>query len=276
MVIQKEKKAFESLIQSKKNLFVQIIDPKIEEEQVLKKDQNTEKISTAQGGKRLLEVQELVRSKIIAVDVREFKSSTPHYLYDAGFWIVPVHLTVGDFILSDDIAVEKKAVSTHDLHQSLNSGRLLKQITIMSKFYKEVVLLLEFDDSISFRLKEMYNTISDDKTINSSSVFSKLTLLLMNFPNVTCLWSKGQKDTVKMFQRLKKNGQNPDLARVEKIGKVLFSKVKELDLDDINEYDDDAEARNKHLPHDFLRSLPGITNKNIPVLFKKVKNIKNL
>ena len=59
------------------------------------------------GGKRLLEVKELVRTKIIVVDTREFSSSTPQYLYDAGFWIIPVHLTIGDFVLSEDIVVEK-------------------------------------------------------------------------------------------------------------------------------------------------------------------------
>ena len=162
-IIQKEKKAFESIINTKKNLFIQIIDPKIEEEQVLKKDQEEGTFNTAQGGKRLLEIEELTRTKIIAVDMREFSSSTPHYLYDAGFWVVPIHLTVGDFVLSDDIAVEKKAVSTHDIHQSLNSGRLLKQITVMSKFYKEVILLLEFDEGIPFKLKDMYSFTADDQ-----------------------------------------------------------------------------------------------------------------
>lgn len=241
-------------------------------------------MATTHGGKRLLETQELTRTKIIAIDMREFSSSTPHYLYDAGFWIVPVHLTIGDFILSDDIAVEKKAVSTHDIHQSLNSGRLLRQITYMSKFYKEVVLLLEFDDNIEFRLKDTYSSNSDIKNVDPSSVFSKLTLLLMNFPNVTLFWSKSQKETVKIFQRLKKYTNNPDLERVEKIGKMLHSKQKDLDLEDISncylnflaEYEESKDSRNKYLPQDFLRSIPGVSHKSIPVMFKGVKNIREL
>ena len=71
--------------------------------------------------------------------------------------------------------------------------------------------------------------------VNSASVFSKLTLLLMNFPNVTLLWSKGPKETVKIFQRLKRKCGNPDLARVEKIGKLILSKDKGIeDLEDIS------------------------------------------
>lgn len=69
--------------------------------------QASENFSTVQGGKRLLDIGELIRTKIIAVDMREFASSTPHYLYDAGFLVVPCHLKIGDFVLSDNIAVEK-------------------------------------------------------------------------------------------------------------------------------------------------------------------------
>ena len=260
-----------------KHQIINIPDPLIEEQVALKKLQNQENFSTAMGGKRKLEVQELFRSKIIVVDMREFSSSTPQYLYDAGFWVIPVTLNIGDFVLSDDIVVEKKAVSTHDLHQSLNSGRLLKQITLMSKYYKQVILLLEFDDSIKFRLRDMYRMADDRNNVNNSSVFSKLTLLMMNFPNVTILWSKSQKDTVKIFERLKRNCPNPDLVRVEKIGKVIHNnKHKNADVLDAIEPDEDEELRNKHLPQDFLRSLPGVSHKNIHVWFKGIKNVTQI
>ena len=62
---------------------------------------------------------------IIVVDTREFLSDTPMYLAQNNFWIIPMMLTVGDFVLTDKICVERKSVTTSDLFQSLNSGRLL-------------------------------------------------------------------------------------------------------------------------------------------------------
>jgi ERCC4-type nuclease len=47
------------------------------------------------------------------------------YLKQRGFWIVPIQLFIGDFVLSDDICVERKSVSTGDLFESFKSGRLL-------------------------------------------------------------------------------------------------------------------------------------------------------
>lgn len=63
---------------------------------------------------------------IIAVDSREFSSLTPVYLYEKGFWLIPMVLTVGDYILSDDICIERKSVNTGDLFESFKSGRLLQ------------------------------------------------------------------------------------------------------------------------------------------------------
>ena len=62
---------------------------------------------------------------ILPVDTREFSSMTPVHLHLAGFWVVPMQLTVGDYILSDEICIERKSVATGDLFESFKSGRLL-------------------------------------------------------------------------------------------------------------------------------------------------------
>ena len=71
------------------------------------------------------ELQLKSQKNIIAVDSREFSSMTPVFLHNAGFWVIPLVLTVGDYILSDEIAIERKAVATGDLFESFKSGRLL-------------------------------------------------------------------------------------------------------------------------------------------------------
>lgn len=54
--------------------------------------------------------------------MREFRSTLPSLLHAARMLIVPATLTVGDYILTPDICVERKSLP--DLVQSFNSGRL--------------------------------------------------------------------------------------------------------------------------------------------------------
>lgn len=70
-------------------------------------------------------LQQDLKKDIIAIDSREFSCLTPIYLYEKGFWLVPLVLTVGDYILTDEICVERKSVVTGDLYESFKSGRLL-------------------------------------------------------------------------------------------------------------------------------------------------------
>ncbi len=56
------------------------------------------------------------------MDSREFRSALPAILYSKDFEIVPATLTVGDYMITPDIVVERKSLS--DLIQSFTSGRL--------------------------------------------------------------------------------------------------------------------------------------------------------
>jgi DNA excision repair protein ERCC-4 len=47
--------------------------------------------------------------EIIAIDCREFSSLTPIFLNEKGFQLIPLSLTVGDYILTDEICIEKKS-----------------------------------------------------------------------------------------------------------------------------------------------------------------------
>lgn len=54
--------------------------------------------------------------------MREFRSSLPSLLHASNLLVIPVTLTVGDYILTPDICVERKSIP--DLVSSFNSGRL--------------------------------------------------------------------------------------------------------------------------------------------------------
>jgi DNA excision repair protein ERCC-4 len=47
----------------------------------------------------------------VIVDVREFRSSLPSFLHEKGYQLDAVTLTVGDFILTPNICVERKSIS---------------------------------------------------------------------------------------------------------------------------------------------------------------------
>lgn len=87
----------------------------------------------------------------VVVDKREFRSELPLRLCQADVQIIPSTLTVGDYVLSPDICVERKAIP--DLISSLNGGRLNSQCEAMSTHYKIPVLLIEYESSKSFSLR---------------------------------------------------------------------------------------------------------------------------
>jgi DNA excision repair protein ERCC-4 len=83
-------------------------------------------ISTEPSQVRSLSLAQAIRmtSTVIqvVVDVREFRSTLPSLLHAAKLLVIPATLTVGDYILSPDICVERKSIP--DLVSSFNSGRL--------------------------------------------------------------------------------------------------------------------------------------------------------
>ena len=85
----------------------------------------------------------------IIVDYRELGSKTPYYLYKNNFNIINGSLEVGDYILTNNYCIERKSISTNDFYQSLNSKHLVEQMIKMGKYYKNIIILLEFEEHIN-------------------------------------------------------------------------------------------------------------------------------
>ena len=182
-------------------------------------------------------------------------------------------ITVGDYILSDQVCVERKSVATGDLFQSFNSGRLLQQVTNMERFFDRPILLIEFDDSIDFKMNDPYvqsslgsgmNSASNGGEINPASVISKLSLLSLHFKKLQILWSKSPHHTAEIFRAIKNMPENknndPDLQRIARTGK--------LGVDDV-EADDSDDEFNKYMPVEFLKRVPGLDSSKLNDLVKK-------
>lgn len=186
----------------------------------------------------------------IIVDSREFRSALPLGLLKAGFKVVPQYLSVGDYVISDDIVVERKAYS--DLVMSLNSGHLLQQIQRMRQYYENCFLLIEFTD-----VNEQFNAVSAKG--KSPSVMNKLMTIILNFPDVKILWAKNFIEAGRTLMALSYGKQQPTVSRAVEMG----GRNRELGEEDSRQLK-------------FLSSIPFLSSQHILTIVENCKSLKEL
>ena len=212
-------------------------------------------VSTRKAGGRALAPSAV---PIVVVDVREFMSPLPCVLHTAGFKLAPLTLEVGDYILSPEMCVERKSLP--DLVGSLASGRLYHQAEAMSRHYAAPVLLIEFDADKHFGFTTP-GELGDD--VSSKALSSKLALLLLHFPKLRVLWSRSVHATAHLFAALKANSEQPDAARAASVGM-------DAGADEAHEEPTNSAAI------DFLRRLPGVTQRNVHAVMRGVGSLAAL
>ena len=235
----------------------------------------------------------------VVIDVREFRSALPSLLHGNNMIVVPCQLTVGDYILTPDICVERKSV--RDLITSLRNGRLYNQAETMLQHYKNPLLLIEFDQNKSFTFDAFAsastpgtNFLTDygfsssgtgttslsasSSLVSSSSPKSAqhlLVLLTLTFPRLKIIWSSSPYQTAEIFAELKKNSPEPDPIRAVQIG---------LDVD-ITESSHTGnvmaatgiEHRTFNIvPQDMLRAVPGVNPQILERLVLETGNISEI
>ena len=201
----------------------------------------------------------------VVVDVREFRSSLPSLLHGRSMVIVPCMLTVGDYILSPTICVERKSVS--DLISSFKDGRLYSQCESMFLHYKNPMLLIEFDQNKSFTLEpfaDLSGSLSSVSAANAGAndLQSKIVLLTLAFPRLRIIWSSSPYETAEIFERLKAHEDEPDPIAAVRAG---------LDKDSLAE-----EQVFNPGPQEMLAAVPGVTPKNVMSLVLQTENVKEV
>ncbi|KAK0733647.1 hypothetical protein B0T26DRAFT_631017 [Lasiosphaeria miniovina] len=214
------------------------------------------------GGGRLAATAQPPR---VVVDVREFRSSLPSLLHGRSMIIVPCMLTVGDYILTPDICVERKSIS--DLISSFKDGRLYSQAETMFLYYKNPMLLIEFDQNKSFTLEpfaDLSGSLASVSAANAGAndLQSKIVLLTLAFPKLRIIWSSSPYETAEIFERLKTQADEPDPVAAVRAG---------LDKDAMAE-----EQTFNTEPQEMMAAVPGITLKNITNLTLETENIKEV
>lgn len=214
------------------------------------------------GGGRLAATAQPPR---VVVDVREFRSSLPSLLHGRSIVIVPCQLTVGDYVLSPHICVERKSIK--DLISSFKDGRLYNQAETMLQHYKNPMLLIEFDQGKSFTLEpfaDLSGSLSSVSATSSSDLQSKLVLLTLAFPKLRIIWSSSPYQTAEIFESLKAHEMEPDPILAARIG-----------LEGGERAEDQSFNRE---PQDMLRVVPGVTGKNLGNLvggFESLREVAN-
>jgi DNA excision repair protein ERCC-4 len=200
----------------------------------------------------------------VVVDVREFRSSLPSLLHGRGMEIVPCMLTVGDYVLTPNICVERKSIS--DLIGSLANGRLYNQAETMMEHYRSPMLLIEFDQTRSFTLEpfaDLSASAGASALAATPDLQSKLVLLTLAFPRLRIIWSSSPYQTAEIFEELKKNDEEPDPVKAVQIG--------------LGEGEDPETGRAfNQTSADMLREVPGVTEKNLAHISYEVKSIQEL
>ena len=158
----------------------------------------------------------------VLVDDRELRAELPLWLHETGVLrIIPLTLVRGDYIISKDIAIERKAVS--DLCQSLRSGRLNNQLSSIQTFFKHAFILVELSNGHGqppATTTDFGLILGSGGGVGMKEMLAKLVLNLQrgggggggggggntnnSFPKQICiLWSTGPAHSAKIILKLK-------------------------------------------------------------------------
>jgi DNA excision repair protein ERCC-4 len=209
----------------------------------------------------------------VVVDVREFRSSLPSLLHGRGMVIVPCMLTVGDYILSPRVCVERKSVA--DLIGSFKDGRLYAQCEAMFAHYASPMLLIEFDrDKSSFTLEPFADLSGSAASVSAAQAGAgdlqgKIVLLTLAFPRLRVIWSSSPYETAEIFERLKAQEGEPDRGAAVRAG-----------LGDDGDADAALGGEGGQVfssgPRDMLAAVPGVTAKNVVNIAAGAENVREV
>ncbi|KAF2798883.1 DNA repair endonuclease XPF [Melanomma pulvis-pyrius CBS 109.77] len=255
--VRREKDAFTRLIRERGNMAITLTSAALDPQESFLRTINTR----IAGGGRLAATAQPPR---VVVDVREFRSSLPSLLHGRSIVVVPCMLTVGDYVLTPQICIERKSV--RDLIGSFANGRLFNQAEAMLEHYKYPMLLIEFDQNKSFTLEpfsDLYGPQTTAGLAAAPDLQAKIVMLTLAFPRLKIIWSSSPYQTAEIFEELKKQQEEPDPLKAVQIGL------------DPSMMGDEMRTFNQ-VSQDMLRAIPGMNEKAVVTLTLEVENIIEL
>ncbi|KAI8036181.1 DNA repair endonuclease XPF [Drosophila gunungcola] len=260
--LRREKAAFELIIDTKSKMVIpEYQDGKTDEAFLLFKNYDDElageNAKSRQAGGQVSQAPK--ETPKVIVDMREFRSDLPCLIHKRGLEVLPLTITIGDYILTPDVCVERKSIS--DLIGSLNSGRLYNQCVQMQRHYAKPILLIEFDQNKPFHLQGKF-MLSQQTSMANADIVQKLQLLTLHFPRLRLIWSPSPYATAQLFEELKLGKPEPDPQKAVAVGS-----------------DEPTAGEQLHFNsgiYDFLLRLPGVQTRNIHGLLRKGGSLRQL
>jgi len=127
----------------------------------------------------------VVKKERMYVDTREFRSKVVKILFE-DYEVVPVQLSVGDYVLSDRVAVERK--TTGDFLESIRDGRLFEQVKKLKDEYRTSVLIVEGNSLFS-------------RNFHENSIYGAIASIITDF-NVPIIFTRNPEETAKLLKAL--------------------------------------------------------------------------
>ncbi|XP_053658492.1 DNA repair endonuclease XPF [Anopheles marshallii] len=270
--LRREKQAFELLIETKRTMVVPEYQDGKSEDTIMMLQKKQEISSRQAGGQEVKDPAEIVTPRVI-VDMREFRSDLPCLIHRRGIDVVPLTITIGDYIITPEICVERKSIS--DLIGSLNSGRLYNQCVQMTRYYAKPILLIEFDQNKPFHFQRYFmvsnasgaGTSSGGGSSSNEDIMAKLQLLTIHFPKLRLVWSPSPYSTAQLFEELKQGKAEPDPDVAVKVGSDEAANNDEYEtLDGLANVE----------VQEFLLKLPGITARNVRRVMRQCTSLRDL
>jgi len=135
----------------------------------------------------LVKYMEEAKDKVlIYADYREQNSGIPEKLVEMQAMVKLKQLEVGDFVLTDEIIVERKAVA--DFLQSMLDGRLFEQLERLKVNYEKPLLLIEGS------LEDLYSL----RNIHKNAIIGALTKIALDY-KVPILFTKNFQETAEFL-----------------------------------------------------------------------------
>lgn len=177
----------------------------------------------------------------IVVDHREKSSGIVKSLINLGATLDLKNLEVGDYLLSENVAVEFK--TKQDFVDSIIDGRLLTQLRSLRKYLKPVILIQGDEDIYSIR------------KIHPNAIRGMLAYITVTL-RIPILYSQNVNDTAEILTTIAKREQE------SKKPEFVYHTSKPLSLEEQQEY--------------IVSAFPGIGTTLAKPLLKQFKSIKNI
>lgn len=147
----------------------------------------------------------------VYVDERERGSGVPEALQELGVAIIFQQLGVGDYVVSDRVAVERKTIE--DLAKSVFDGRLFDQARRLSEYYEMPIILVE-------------GNLSELERVTGRSFQVRMALLAVSIDyGIRVAYSSSPSETAKILASLARREQCESRRAVVVHRKPRFEKL---------------------------------------------------